>query len=1104
MLTDEASRSRFLNTLDKTFFVEAGAGAGKTTALVGRIVELVKSGVPVDRIAAITFTEKAAAELQERVRWHLEKLAGDDAVEEDIRDRCLASIAVLDSAAIETLHAFAQRILQWHPLEAGLPPGFRVSDDFEARVDLNQWRRDVMDRLVEDDEVRVSLGWFLDLGCTMKQLYALLSKLVENWDRLQGEPLIPEADWRGSLEVMCGYRSQLEADQAGCLDPNDNLLASLSRLCEALDSLSEGVDDLGGCLKWASEDFSKGWSRGRKPSWPGGVDLVRERGSEAARAFALFQENVRLAMVRPLINRLQKEVLDYAEARRRAGIVQFQDLLVRARDLLRNSSRVRKHLYERLHTILIDEYQDTDPLQVEIVALIAGNPPHHSAGWAETEVPSGRLAFVGDPKQSIYRFRRADIGVYRRTEATIGGEKLTLDSNFRCAMPIIDFVNETFEEMIGGDASGCGYVPLRFAKGVPAETGSVRFFSQEVTGSAEQVKRLEADTVARAIITALGQSICEARPGADPPEYEFRKARLSDVAILIPTRTVLPALQLALERYAIPYRVESRSLLFSMREVNELVNLLKAIDDPSNEVAVVGALRSCAFALTEQDLYDHVQEGGKWNYCQEGRRGSEKVSRALDLLLGFHQVRLDLSPAMLLEKVIATCQMMEVGLSASRPRDRWQRYRLLINQARMAGAAAGSTLRQFIEWCKMSEEEKAWVRETVAPESDDDAVSILTLHAAKGLEFPIVAVCGLDSLSTRVDNCFWDGNGAFVMRYCEEHKPKCCTAGAEEAYNAEKEQLRAELTRLMYVGCTRAKDHLIVCAYYKHIKKEDSEARGARRLAEHVHDKWRAQLISDESGPQTCCPGDSQEPAFVPETSESRSAWLNARSEALHKMSVLKTRAATTIAHDLGKGPDDPALIEYHQGFEDALPSRRGRAGTSIGRAVHATLQSIDLADPSEVSVRTSAEAHAAAEGLTQPEQVEMVVRHALSAITAAPVLEAVRSKRWWREVFVAAEVEGVLLEGYIDLMWECDDGSIRLLDYKTDGINTNDDSAEFMVQRRYRLQAATYALALEKSLGLRPASAQFVFSATHPATVVLVEDLEAAMSEVAASLAGV
>ena len=826
---DSRARRAVVEDLERTLFVEAGAGTGKTTALVGRIVELVRAGMALADIAAITFTEKAAAELRERLRQDLlARTRRADPGEADILGRALED---LDGAAVCTLHSFAQRILREHTTEAGLPPRPEMLDEIGADMEFaDAWDRFVEEVLIERRMER-ALVMADALGMRMATLRAVARRMVDNWDlaaervpelgTVDEVPLLEFADLGAPMRSLADESrwhdvplDQLSSSQP--VEPDDlyRVLVDLGRLADRL----EGAAELE-ALALLEEVAAGRVPRGRKANWRRGFDkeAVRERLRELREEAGRRLDFVGRACADRLLARLAEFTLVEADRRRRQGRLIFHDLLVLARNLLRHAAvgeEVRRSLRDRYRRLLIDEFQDTDPIQVELALLIVGEPSDAGDG-------GGRLFFVGDPKQSLYRFRRADIGTYLQVADRVGpAARETLSRNWRSSPEIVDWVNAVFGRLIRPAAgSQPAYVPLVAGRERPdGSAGSpVVLLGADITGGGEPGEFTAASLRERefgAVAALARRAVRESWPVCDGAET--RPLRLRDVCVLIPARTALGALIDAFETAGVPYRVESSSLVYGTRAETDLLSVLRALDDPADHLAVVTALRSAAFGFGDDELYTYRRlcaAGHRpWDYLSP--QPEHPVTGALGWLAEKHAERLWCSPGEIVDKVVRERGLMELAFAEDRHRDTWRRLRRAVDQARAFSDSTGGTLRAYIRWVDMQRSEGARVVEALVPETDDDAVRVMTVHAAKGLEFPFVVVAGFSGTSAPQRGAqsaavMFPARGEAVCRLSRRVTSQGYDlVKADEADHAYHEDLRK-----LYVACTRARDYLAVSLY---------------------------------------------------------------------------------------------------------------------------------------------------------------------------------------------------------------------------------------------------------------------------------------------------
>lgn len=1081
---DQHARDRVAGELDRTLFVEAGAGTGKTTALVARIRTLVATGAEELRhVAAITFTEAAAAQLRDRVRASLEAAAADSSLTDEERRRCATAVFQVDEAAMLTLHGFAQQLLAEYPIEAGLPPFFEVLDDLAEAESFDGVWAALLDDLLDDPGPAEEIETLFALGLTLFGLEGLARGLAADYDRLGAHDAIAAAG-AGTTADVDGWCGEL-ADMLGCRDwcrRADGLAAHLESLRNLHDRLAAAPSDRERLRLLCAAKVRT--NAGQAPNWDGRADEVRTLLRELdERREALLAAAGEQALA-PVLERLRTWALGYAAQRRREGRLTFHDLLVLARDLLRDQPAVRRAAGRRWRRLLIDEFQDTDPLQVELARSLAGNGG---------EPEAGRLFFVGDPKQSIYRFRRADIGVYRRARDGHADGLVQLSTSFRTVPSVVAAVNAVFADLLDGSPGQAPFHALEAvrdplpppAAGAAPGAPAVRLLGgPDPTGEAGTLRVREADDIARAIRAIREQAWPVEGEAGSPP----RAARYADIAVLLPTRTGLADLERALDHAHVPYRVEASSLVYGTQEVRELIALLRAADDPTDEVAVIAALRGPGLACPDDALAAWAEAGRRWDYRHAATADpGDLVARGLGELARFHALRRRMDPAELLDTMVRDLGLYPLALGRARARDAWRRLRFMLDEARTF-AEGGGTLRELIRRLERQADDRVRVTEQVLPDEDDDAVRILTVHAAKGLEFPITILAGLGvrAQSGGGTPLVWDSDGVAQVR-CGTVQ----TAGYDDAKRRDTALDDQERARLLYVAATRARDHLLIGLHHRPAKT------GAPTSAELLHARLadRPELAAAWD-PPPLAPIAAERPATVI-TPVDAAAWRSARARAMDGWRTAPVLSATALAAGIPDGSDrdtaqDPGIPNssdrdsaYDEDAPPRPPFRRGRAGTALGRAVHAALQTVPLDGSGDAAAVAAAQA--AAEGVG--DRADEVARMVSSALASPPVLEAVTSGRWWREVPVAAAIADGLLEGFVDLLYQDADGQLVLIDYKTD--RAPDESSA-----RYRLQLGAYAFAVAQAVGRPVDRAALVFTASTPAAVRWVDDLAAAVDE--------
>ncbi len=1106
---DQADRDRIVDRLDQTLFVQAGAGSGKTRALVDRIVRLVTSGTAgLDAVAAITFTDKAAAELRDRVRRRLDHELDDAlALHDDLRAaRCRTALADLDSAAIGTLHSFAQRILTEHPIEAGLPPRLEVLDEVASAVAFDdRWSR-FLDQLLADPAVEQALLLATAAGVKTAHLRLIALAFNQNWDL--AEVFAPSkateiSPWADALTALLDDIDEACRERDHCCDDDDKLLGQLAELEVWARRVRDASDEfirLG--LLGPNGGRPRRNANGRKENWPGyDVQALKARYN----AFDARIEGLRGRVVDEAVRRLAVDLrrftLEAAGERRDAGELEFHDLLVLARQVLRdpdNGPEVRAALHRRYRHLLIDEFQDTDPIQIDLAVLIASSGAvAPDARWYEIDTSDGHLFFVGDAKQSIYRFRRADISLFLRAAERFGaGDRgPSLTTNFRTGRSIIDVVNRVFGQLITeqqheGLPSQPAYAPFSAVRGDAPSGPTVAVLGPEVHDdgpNAAEIRRREAADVAATITRIVAEGwLVDRRPQGPSPDWQ--PARAGDITILVPTRTSLPALEDALGSAGISYRAESASLVYASRLVRDLLLTLQAIDDPTDELATVSALRSPLFACGDDDLYrfrrDHDGSFDHTRSLPPTAPDDDPVVEGLRYLHRMHQARRWQPPSELADTVVRDRRVLELGDAEGRARDLWRRIRFVIDQARAWTDTTHGTLRQYLSWIRQQTTEGSRVSEAVLPETDDDAVRIMTVHAAKGLEFPITIVSGLSTQPQQQRagaDVLWPPGEDCIIRVGSMVKSE-----AFDAWKPIDEQMsHDERIRLLYVACTRAQDHLVVSLHRKVRKTVPDTARltSAELLAQALADDLAdlpsiraAELSPDSSAGEPDVrrsPSDRPTPDALSDGLLPFDEWRRQRDRALTASGRPRTVAATALTDD-GR-PDalaDPGLDKRPRDLD--LPAwQKGRYGNSaIGRAVHGVLQTIDL-NPSGAhdDIGDAVAAQASAEGVIGHEGH---IRSLVEAALASPTVVEAAARPHWREVYVGVPLgDDRTLEGYVDLLYRRSDGLV-VVDYKTGPAGLDADLEPLLA--RYRAQGAAYALAVAGATGEPVVDVVFVF----------------------------
>jgi len=1089
-MPDAAARARITSAHGETLFVDAGAGTGKTRQLVDRVVALVAAGwlSSVASLAAITFTENAAAELRTRIREALEDAASPASQWQDAeRDRCARALAGLDDAAITTLHGFAARLLTDWPLEAGLPPAVEVADAVTAGIERDRWWRARLDEWLADPGLAPAWRLGLTLGLKPADLDKIVEPFDARWDLLPGisfgPAAIPAADRDRLLRPLRAVGAF-----AGKGPDGDRMAAHIDEVLLPLLREAEAEDDALQVLSML-HDTHVAARRGSTPDW-------RREGADLTRVRELCQqicdrtdEQLRkcgTAVAAALLERLRLAVLAHAEQRRRSGTVWFHDLLVLAVRMLRDNPAARAAAHGRWQAILVDEFQDTDPLQVELVHLIAGAG---DGTWQQLAVAGGRLFFVGDRAQSIYRFRRAELGLFTAVGEQYPASRLSLVQNFRSRPAILSVVNATFRHLLAGSGP-VSHTDLCAARdGVPGASGpDVLLLGGPLDQPIGRVRDAEAVHVAATLRRAQAEGwLITGRDG------QARPAGYADMAVLVPARTSLSQLEDALERHDVPYRVMSRSLVWETDAIRDLVTVLQAIDDPDDGVAVIAALRHPVFGCSDDDLAGWKAAGGSWRYDAPAPAdlGGSPVADAMTALLRYHDLRWWLPVNILLDRIIGERHVVELTAAYRRPRDQWRRIRFLADQARAYLDNGGSGLHGFIRWARGQIDSAADAVETVAPERDDDAIQILTIHSAKGLEFPVVVLTGINAQRRPAAEVIWQHGRAPEVRVRKGFE----TPGFQDARRSDRQLDAQEDLRLLYVAMTRAADHLAISLYHSPPGNgvPNNHAMRLSALASQLADAGAAH---QQSAPDRTAAADAGKPAPAAVSLRDRERFRAERRQLLARLAATVPVTATGLARaaeiaSTAREPADRLIAAGSPGAADGQIQRSvAHTGATVGSAVHRALELLDLRAPTEQTVSFPVEM--ACGELGSP-RLTGAVRVLVQSALRSPVTRLAGTCRHWKEVPIVADIDGRIVEGIIDLLADTGNGLI-VVDYKTDQVRSGAEREHKAAA--YAPQITAYAKALA-STGLHVHQAILCFIGTDAVTEVQIATAQLAVCSV-------
>ncbi|HEU4684060.1 MAG TPA: UvrD-helicase domain-containing protein [Nitrospira sp.] len=1107
-IPDRDAREAAETTFDRNVVVMAGAGTGKTTLLVNRVVHLLMkepNPVSITELIALTFTNKAATEMKVRLRDRLSALGrerhdgsgasdgGGVSVEDlqrrygltvtAIADRAGAALQDLEKAQIGTLHSFAAHLLRLHPLEGRVDPAFqdddglRFEEHFTLAWDLwldqelgrkgtrhELWRALLAQTTVEDIR-KLAYGLcneLIDLGGLQEQLNAGLTPALRTWIldlKNRAETLLQTHDRpkRRKVEDMLAASCSLLARLAA---QGRSDVREVER--SVRDSLSRDVGDE--VAQWDEPDFREA-----------------KRIIETCQAILRVDEdlfNDLLNLIRPFADSVRASFAD-------TGWLSFDGLLARARRLLWEHPTVRERIKREYRAVLVDEFQDTDPIQYELVLAVSEAHARHATAWQAIRLEPGKLFIVGDPKQSIYAFRRADIEAFDRVVEHItaqGGMVQSLTTNFRSDAAVLAPVNEIFDRL--------------FVRHPLVQPANVRLEARPhrkpaalhpgvqllVTTPAKEDEPFDAAGAVRAEGDVLARWLKEEL-------LSQPHVAAGHVALLFRKLTQADAYLDALRHYGIPYIIEGEKHFYRRQEVIDFVNVLRVLDDPHDRVGLIGLLRSPLGGLSDRDLVEFHEAGLLWDPDASRLKSfvharADGVRRLYAELARLRRQVPAFSLAEAIQLVFDRLPILELAAASLHGEQAVANLLKVKHTAASLSDRVHLTLGGFVQLMVRRLEEQPEEAESLLTEETSDAVRILTIHKAKGLEFPVVVLPGLHQgggHDRSVPGIVYDwSSGTYGISLSDK-----LTLGAVAAKAKLAAREAAERRRVLYVGMTRAKELLVL-----------SGGLAARSVGESVLD-WLQGIgegtVGDGATYQLQIGACAIPHRIIPAPARAwhKRALSNVVTlESLDPAAIARLWQERTARAALARTTpwhlSPTSLVKSDSSPHITGPDRSlGRdLGLLVGIVAHRLLEQWDFRDPADRLLEQIPAAVKAAVPPERPDVGPVLIDSLRDLLTSFARSEAYRQLRsatiLGREVpFLMPWQEGQVMEGVIDVIYRLD-GRIWIADYKTDRIAADEAPAR---ARTYEQQAHVYRAAAERALGQPIAGFQFLF--LHPAVTV-------------------
>ncbi|MBX9599464.1 MAG: UvrD-helicase domain-containing protein [Bryobacteraceae bacterium] len=1127
---DELARRRIRASLHESLIVEAAAGTGKTTELVKRIVAVIAAGARIGSIVAVTFTHKAAGELKLRLRQEIDETRAA-AADPEVRSNLERALAQLERASIGTIHSFCAQLLRERPVEAGVDPAFEeLAEADGARLYQRAFRLWLENRLNEDSPALARafarLAWRdqWETGEPGEQLQFAGRKLVE-WRDFTAPWRREPFDRKACVDVAVQLVEALTAVARKVRRNDDALYRSLRPAFdfEAWRSRAEAAsprdyDQLEALLvklpARLNKDFRKG--TGQYGEAVTREDVLQKR-EEVIRTLAAFARHADADLAAGLRDEMSGLVAGYAQLKRVSGKLDFVDLLLLSRDLVRGNPSVREYFQRKFSHIFVDEFQDTDPLQAELLLLLSAGDPA-VADWRQVTPAPGKFFAVGDPKQSIYKFRRADVVLYHEIRASLmerGVGLVNLSRGFRSSRPLQLFVNAAFApEMTGDPVSGqAGYVPLE--EHLPAFESQPAIVALPVPrpyGHKGITKSAINDSLPGAVCAyaewLVRRSNWRVRDPEDPATLTALEAR--HIAILFRRfvnngRDVTRDYVRGLEDRGLAHLLVGSKSYHHREEVETVRAALAAIEWPSDELSVFAALKGPLFAIGDAALLRFRALCGRFHpFVQpppELDPPLRPVASALALLAALHRRRNHRPFADTVNELLEETRAHAGFVLRPGGHQVLANVYRVVDLARNFEIGGGVSFRAFVEELE-AQAEKTEAGEAPVLEEGADGVRLMTVHTAKGLEFPVVILADMSAnLASPEPDRYIDA----ARGLCATRLLRCAPWELSDHQQVEHAREEAEGIRVAYVAATRARDLLVVPAIgddqweggwlrplAKALYPENGQHRKPRLLSPGCPKFGDASIIPDNRPPQLSSGGEcsvrpglhqpgtgghevvwwdpslldlASDPArglksedllakdqagVAGQGAERYRRWSAARESDLD--AAARPRHLLVVASLTSVDPPAPQQVEIVR-----MPGAARPAGRRFGLLLHAVMRDVPwTASPAEI--QAIAGVHGRMLGATE-EECEAAVDRAQAALAGEWLRRARSAARAHRELPLTVPAgDGRVLEGILDVAFLEPSGWI-ILDFKTD----RDVEA---ARDRYLRQLSWYAWGLARASG--------------------------------------
>ena len=1049
--------------------VTAGAGTGKTHVLVTRYINLIQdAGYRIPEILALTFTDKAAQEMKERVRTALSEKNGSDwnrAQEEFLW------------ANISTFHSFCAGTIREFPIEGGVDPGFGVLEEADATALLEETLEDLIHGRLKEYNRQSMLNTLRTAGdrylkVCLLELNQKRGDAEEFFRRLSNDESAVVASWEN-------YIKDTQQTALNDLFASNAFVGALSDLLALAGQYAGDTDSGTRYLQEATPILREIQTKGKTPALcPAFLDLYRIKGSKnmgskkvfsnadletLRRSYSIVKESIKkqntplslsfdpdssqTSETLEFLQNLGTVFADFTRATDRAkeqiGSLDFNDLIYRTARIFREyPEQVRQHFRHRFKYIMVDEFQDTDPVQAGIILRIA-------------EASNALIFVVGDPKQSIYLFRDADVSRFKETATQIqdhdGGREIALDINFRSTPEIISCGNYLFSQLLQdrGKEWDFAYHPINVSENRATHKGTVELLIPPKGEKAADSARIEADLVAQRIAELVGNEERHITVQDENGQTITRPLRYGDIAILFERRTKLNWFEWACKKWCIPYHVHAGTGFFERQEVFDLLSVLTFLMRDDDDISLAGALRSPYFGMSDAELFSIAQEQGTTLWQKLQRSESSSALNALEILNRWKTVCRREPVNLLIRRILQDSEIFAVYAALPGGEECLANIEKLVASSRDSGTGIIQSLESFVK--KLHDAVTREQREGGAPPpaSQDNRIIMMTVHASKGLEFPLVVVPGMaETGPSGGKQIFVDPVYGVAVKMPDPDHPfqkEIETPLFTALRHREDQKQKAEQRRLFYVALTRARDHLMLSGVRQN-NLPDSLDSSSRRIdwvcsilqidpaslpeigmitRSYSHNGWDFEVEVRSSKKPNSLPPQLNPPEIIgfEKLPEGRREWIHEQSPAMELHGKI-----WTVSEILGKES------EKHPGAS---------SNTTWGTVVH---QVFEGRNPARICTEA---------GMPDPE-VEAELTGLYEQFCLSDKMQDVTEE--YCELPFLTQIRGTPFKGTIDRLVKNSRGTWTLIDYKT---------GPEIETEEYIFQMAVYGKAAEQMLGV-------------------------------------